>query len=262
MKATFFYLALMTTSLMLVVPSEAKIHTIDLKTAMGIWLLDENTGTEAKDISGNDNHGKIQGAKWVKGKFGSALKFNGSTDRVVIPNSDSLYAKKAWTITSWIFVNKSEVGYGHIVGKRSGAGTNYAFRTDSKSVGWDAYFSQGGWKGAWQQGKAKKGEWVYMTATYDGENTIQIYENGVEIGKADVGKPPPQSDAEVHIGGWQDNTSELLDGLLDEVAIFNVALSPADMKALMKNGFEAIGNTTNVTPMNKLATSWADIKSQ
>ena len=33
---------------MLVVPSEAKI---DLKTAMGIWLLDENTGTEAKDIS-------------------------------------------------------------------------------------------------------------------------------------------------------------------------------------------------------------------
>ena len=33
---------------MLVVPSEAKI---DLKTAMGIWLLDENTGTEAKDMS-------------------------------------------------------------------------------------------------------------------------------------------------------------------------------------------------------------------
>jgi len=95
MKVTFFYLALMVTSLMLVVQSEAKIHTIDLKTAMGIWLLDENTGTETKDISGNDNHGKIQGAKWAKGKFGSALKFNGSTDRVVIPNSDSLYAKKA-----------------------------------------------------------------------------------------------------------------------------------------------------------------------
>ena len=51
MKATFFYLALIATSLMLVAQSEAKIHTIDLKTAMGIWLLDENTGTEAKDIS-------------------------------------------------------------------------------------------------------------------------------------------------------------------------------------------------------------------
>ena len=99
-----------------------------------------------------------------------------------------------------------------------------------------------------------------MTATYDGKNTIQIYENGKSVGKANVGGPPPQGDAEVHIGGWTGNTTELLDGLLDEVALFNVALSPADMKDLMKNGFEAI--VTSVAPMNKLATSWADIKSQ
>ena len=60
MKATFFYLALIATSLALSALSEAKI---DLKTAMGIWLLDENTGKKVKDISGNDNHGEIQGAK-------------------------------------------------------------------------------------------------------------------------------------------------------------------------------------------------------
>ena len=89
--------------------------------------------------------------------------------------------------------------------------------------------------------KAKKGEWVYMTATYDGKNTIQIYENGKELGKkADVGKPPPQDTSEVHIAGWQGNTSELLDGLLDEVAVFNVALSSEDMKDLMKKGFKGI----------------------
>ena len=180
---------------------------------------------------------------------------------MVIPNSDSLYAKKAWTITSWIFVNKSEVGYGHILGKRNdpGTNTNYAFRTDSKGIGWDAYFRKGGWKGAWAQGKAIKGEWVYMTATYDGEKAIQIYENGVEIGQADVGKPPPQSEAEVHIGGWTGNTTELLDGLLDEVGLFNVALSPADMKDLMKKGFKGM---LDVAALNKLATSWGDIKFQ
>ena len=108
----------------------------------------------------------------------------------------------------------------------------------------------------------KKGEWAYVTATYDGANTIQIYENGVEVGPADVGKPPPQSEAEVHLEDDKAIPPKLLDGLLDKVAIFNVALSPADMKALMKKGFEAIGNTTNVDPMNKLATSWADIKSR
>ena len=79
-----------------------------------------------------------------------------------------------------------------------------------------------------------------MTATYDGKNTIRIYENGKEIGQADVGKPPPQDTSEVHIAGWQGNTSELLDGLLDEVAVFNVALSPDDMKDLMKKGSKGI----------------------
>ena len=243
---------------LLMCPSQSDAR-LDSETAVGVWLLDKNTGKKVKDISGTDNHGEIQGAKWTKGKVGSALKFNGSTDRVVIPDSDSLYAKKAWTITSWIFVNKSEVGYGHILGKRSGAGTNYCFRTDNKGIGWDAYFRLGGWKGAWQKGKAKKGEWVYMTATYDGKNSIRIYENGKEIGQADVGKPPPQDTSEVHIAGWQGNTSELLDGLLDEVAVFNVALSPEDMKDLMKKGFKGI---LDVAALNKLATSWADIKSQ
>ena len=66
MKAPFFYLALMAINLVLVAPSEAKI---DLKTAMGIWLLDEKTGKKVKDVSGNDNHGEIQGAKWPKAKL-------------------------------------------------------------------------------------------------------------------------------------------------------------------------------------------------
>ena len=140
---------------LLMCPSQSDAR-LDSESAVDVWLLDKNTGKKVKDISGTDNHGEIQGAKWVKGKVGSALKFNGSTDRVVIPDSDSLYAKKAWTITAWIFVNKSEVGYGHILGKRSGAGTNYAFRTDSKSVGWDAYFTKEAGRELGNKGKPKK----------------------------------------------------------------------------------------------------------
>jgi len=41
-----------------------------------------------------------------------------------------------------------------------------------------------------------------MTATYDGQNTIRIYENGVKVGSADVEKSPPQDTSEVDIGGW------------------------------------------------------------
>lgn len=235
---------------------------LDLKTAAGIWLLDEGKGDTAKDSSENGNDGTLQGPKYVKGQVGTALSFNGVSDRVVIPDADSLDLPKAWTITAWVFVNKSENGYGHIMGKRSGAGTNYAFRTSDVGTGWESYFDRGGWQGAWGQGVVKKDVWLYMTATYDGTGTITIYEDGVKIGSAGVGGPPPVDTSEVHIGGWQANTSELLDGMLDEVALFGVAITEDDMKNLMTKGTERVLGITPVETSGKLSTTWADLKSQ
>ena len=269
MKVFLCYIVLVMANLILILRSEAKIN---FEHAMGIWLFNEGSGKVAKDLSGNGNDGILAGGvKWARSgvKFakdrpgerpGHALKFDGKTGRLVIGNSDSLYAPKAWTITSWVCIHGSENGYGHIVGKRSNDGTNYAFRTDSKGVGWDAYFNQAGWKGAWQKGKVSKGSWVYMTATYDGVNTIRIYQNTEEIGSADVGGPPPQDTSELHIGGWQGNTSELLDGQIDELAIFSIVLSKGDMTDLMKKGFAGI--LRDVGSHDKLTSSWGEIKSQ
>jgi len=258
-RITLVCISLIIVGLILTGPSSAKL---DLKTVAGIWLLDEGKGDTAKDSSGNGNDGTLQGPKWVKGQVGTALSLNGSSDRVVIPDADSLDLPEAWTITAWVFVNKSENGYGHIMGKRSGAGTNYAFRTSSVGTGWESYFSRGGWQGAWGVGAVKKGVWLYMTATYDGKDTINIYEDGVRIGGAAVGGPPPMDTSEVHLGGWQANTSELIDGILDEVALFGVAITEDDMENLMTKGVERALGITPVEPSGKLSITWADIKTQ
>ena len=135
MKSIIARLAIITISLTFTVQTYAEI---DFETARGIWLLDEGKGDVIEDISGNDNHGELQGGKWVKGPDGPALSLNGVDDRVIIPDSDSMYLEEAWTITAWTFVDKSENGYGHILGKRPAAGTvaNYAFRTSSNGTGW------------------------------------------------------------------------------------------------------------------------------
>ena len=261
MKAMLLCLSLIITSLVLVTQIGAKI---DLETAMGIWLFDENKGAMAKDISGNNNHGQIQFAEWVTGKFGKALKFNGLTSRVVIADSESLYAKKAWTITSWVKVDPSMGGLGYILvkgflGEGDKTGINYGLRTSG--LAWDAFFMEGGaWKGAFNKGKVKGGKWVYMTATYDGVNEIRVYENGEVIGSSERGKPPPQDNSEVNIGGMSGQKRSLFRGLLDEVAIFSVALRKDDMKNLMKNGVRR--TMLDVAPLNKLATSWGAIESQ
>ena len=219
MKSTITCLAIITISLTFTVHTYAEI---DFETARGIWLLDEGKGDDIEDISGNDNHGELQGGEWIKGPDGPALSLNGVNDRVIIPDSKSMYLEAAWSITSWVYVNKTENGFGHILGKRPAAGTvaNYAFRTSGNGTGWEAYFARDGWKGAWGQGQVKKGVWLYMTATYDAKDTIKIYENAKEIGSVGgMGKPGPKNDTEVNIGGWTNKTSETLDGMLYEVAI-------------------------------------------
>ena len=238
-----------------------KIDAIEPGSAMAIWLLDEGDGDVINDSSGNENHGELQGGKWIDGPSGPALSLDGVNDRVIVPDSDSLYADKAWTITAWVSVNPAENGFGHIIGKRDdpAATANYAFRTSGNGQGWEAYFRLNGWKGAWNQGAVKKGVWLYMTATYDGTNTIKIYENGSQIGAVNVGGPPPRGRANVHIGGWTNNTSETLNGMLYDVAIFNVALSEADINELMDDG---IAGLLPVEPADKLTTTWGNIKSR
>ena len=47
---------------LLMCPSQSDAR-LDSETAVGVWLLNENTSEKVKDISGHDNHGEIQGAK-------------------------------------------------------------------------------------------------------------------------------------------------------------------------------------------------------
>jgi len=261
MKSITTQLVIITISLSLIFT----VHTyaeIDFSTARGIWLLDEGEGNVINDMSGNENHGELQGGEWVEGPDGPALSLNGQNDRVIIADSDSLYLEEAWTITAWAFVNTTETGFGHILGKRPASGTvaNYAFRTSGNGQGWEAYYARDGWKGAWNQGSVKKGEWLYMTATYDAKDTIKIYENAEEIASVGgMGKPAPQNDTDVNIGGWTNNTTETLDGTLYDVAIFASVLEQEDIEELMETGLEDL---LPVEPSGKLATTWGSLKSR
>ncbi len=46
------------------------------------YSFDEGSGNVLHDLSGNENDGTIYGAKWVDGKYGKALEFDGINDYV------------------------------------------------------------------------------------------------------------------------------------------------------------------------------------
>jgi hypothetical protein len=58
---------------------------------VGRWTFEEGAGDAATDTSGNNLNGVINGATWVDGKVGKALKFDGVNDYVEIPH-DALIA--------------------------------------------------------------------------------------------------------------------------------------------------------------------------
>ena len=75
---------------------------IDPQTCVGMWLFDQGEGKVVEDASGNDGDGDIFGAKWVDGKFGKALEFDGDSNYVEVKNSDSLNPTEKISICMWI----------------------------------------------------------------------------------------------------------------------------------------------------------------
>ena len=70
---------------------------------VAFWRFDEGKGDRLLDASGNDNHGRIQGANWVEGRVGGGLRFDGADDYVDVSKSASLDSiSKEITLMCWI----------------------------------------------------------------------------------------------------------------------------------------------------------------
>ncbi len=191
------------------------------------------------DESGAGNDGKVFGAQWVPdGKFGGAYQFHitNLTDRIVIPNSDTLNPDTI-TISVWIKTADKDGFWNRIVDK------DYR----------NAYcFDLGGdWRGKAMRGKPgletsqgvfyhnrplDDNRWHHVAVTYDGR-IIACFIDSVEQSRP-VRHPGSlkKDDWDLCIGNSvvDYGTGEFLafDGLIDEVRIYNRALSAAEIMSL------------------------------
>ena len=91
----------------------------------GFWKFDEGTGTSVGDSSGNTNTGSVSGATWnSSGKVNGALVFNGTSNRVQIPNSPSLAsATNAITVAAWVYPSSATGAYQTLMQRSSANGS-------------------------------------------------------------------------------------------------------------------------------------------
>ena len=96
-----------------------------------------------------------------------------------------------------------------------------------------------------------------MAGTYDGK-AIKAYVNGALEGQAvEAGKPDNPQAEPLRIGAVNGIPAK---GIVDEVAIFNVALQEEDIIDIMNNGLQKTLKYLSVESIGKLTATWGDIK--
>ena len=231
---------------------------------VGYWPLDEHTikGDTVEDILG-ENDGTIKGnPEMVEGMVGGAMEFDGD-DSVDIPGTESLSftGKKELTVTAWVNAGSDDpvIGVvagccGTIVAQRDVNG--WALRYDGRNGGQEMEFIVcPGWQGDGGFGAPvfKVGEWHYLTGVVD-KSSLLLYVDGELVKEMPFAGPITSIGSETEIGKAGDGG---FIGLIDEVAIYDRALSAEEVK----QNLEAEGLAV-VDSDGKVATTWAEVKTR
>jgi hypothetical protein len=223
--------------------------------------FDEGAGTTAKDLSSYSNPGTVVGgAAWVAGPKGTALEFVAGS-RVTIPEIPpydvtaevSLLAwVKATTVPNWArVIDKSQwqtSGFDLVLTQNVGLPrleffvNNTTSQVDGTTVVAD-------------------NEWHFIAGTF-GNKTLHMYVDGQRQGEA-------QSAGQVDInpndwplmvaGEASSNGGQQYFGSIDEVAMYNRALSADEVMAIFQNGMPALDIAADPQPQNKAVDVLRDV---
>ncbi|MGD0644446.1 MAG: LamG domain-containing protein [Candidatus Bathyarchaeia archaeon] len=206
---------------------------------VGWWRFDEGSGTIAGDSSGNGNNGTLNGSplpSWVAGKFGDALSFGGSadSDSVTVPDTPSLrMVSTDFSVSFWIYPEDGITAFQGVIckGTANSAGWNIVYYGSTKTLNF--WCSSGTFtQVAADSNEVPNNAWTFCTVIYhynSGSPTVSFYFNGVLDKTLSVGTIASGT-AALNIGWTDSGWNAYFTGVLDEVQIYNRALSATEIQ--------------------------------
>jgi N-acetylneuraminic acid mutarotase len=192
---------------------------------------------DANDIQGGGNGTLQNGAAFAPGKVAQAFSFDGLDDFVKVQNTANLNLTQALTIDAW--VNPAVANqYGGIVEKTVADHVNTQYLLDLE--GGVVFFRlivvpDVDHRTVHSNAPIPVNTWTHIAGTWDGD-TMKLFIDGVQQTETVAVSPPINSGAgPARIGSLGDNIYHFA-GLIDEVEIFNRALSPQETLALYLAG--------------------------
>jgi len=218
------------------------------------WHFDEGSGSVLKDSSGNGNDGVIYGATWVEGKYGGALSFDGVDDYLDCGNDASLDDIAIKTLVFWVNLNT-----------QTGSGVGSHFLNKGSSNGWFIstepsknrnIFGQGFsiTDGRWSFPQYSLNKWHHIVVVYDRQsftNDPVIYVDGVSQKVTEYSTPSGTANSDF----WNNllisadpSFDRWVDGSIDEVRIYNRALTEEEIKEHYEGKQTALTITKSASP--------------
>jgi len=207
---------------------------------VGYWPMEELSGTTLIDASPQGNNAATTGSPtWAAGKIGSALSLNGSTQYALAPDSASLDLTSAITMAVWLRPTVTSAKTQDVFKKAVINGTS----------GYEISLSSAG-KAFVRFNQVASGDtlrinsstsyplntvWMHVAATYDG-TVMRLFINGLQEGELTATFTIATNDLPLAFGAQSTvDLARLFQGQMDDARLYNRALSPGEVFALMSN---------------------------
>ncbi|UCG58515.1 MAG: LamG domain-containing protein, partial [Phycisphaerales bacterium] len=236
---------------------------------IGWWKFDEGSGTIAVDSSGHGNHGTLgNNPQRVAGFDGDALEFDG-TNYVDLPTG--LIGTDKGTVTMWIRTTQGTQGhifYGSEGTSGDGFGSQYELHVNVRSNGGVESFIEGDPDVRPRTSAINDDTWRHVAVTWDINGDMTIYLDGSEADSVSHNGNSFILAGRIRLGRPNDYERYYF-GLLDDLRLFDYALSPDEIAETMKGDTRrasdpspADGSTTDIERVTTLSWSPGDMASK
>jgi hypothetical protein len=179
---------------------------------------------------------KPTSSQWVAGQRGTALSLSGGSWVSTGPSASYDGLTASVTVMLWVWSPAAAAAPQALVGRQRGSANQNAFSLSLQKNNVVSFSVED--KGLTAPTALPTGKWVHVACTYDGARSI-IYLDGVEAARMNITAKIATTNRGITFGGDVNGANvgvgaNLFTGRLDEVAIFNRALTAADITALAK----------------------------